>query len=636
MTALPRRLYAIAALTLAAVIFVALNIAADTLLTTERLDLTQTGVYTLARGTKHIIENIKEPITLRFFYTKKIGAGYPSINAYAKRVRDLLEEYAARSDGKIILQEVDPEPFTPEEDEATADGLSGAPTESGDNVYFGLVGTNTIDGKEVVPFFSDDREGYLEYDISSLVYRLSTPKKSMLGIISGLPLDTGAGGMQAAMQGQARPYVIYEQLQQTYATKMLDPNFASIPPDVDVLMIVDPGPMTPQQLYAIDQFVLKGGRALVFVDPMSEIAGAGGGMGGEGGGPASSDLPSLFHAWGIAYNPTKVVADKALAQSVQISADPRNPTASYPVWVKIGAQNFASKDQVTANLQALNLASVGALSPMKGSTTSFLPLIWSSQEASLLDAAEVKNATQPQDLINEVYPTGKNYVIAARVSGPVKTSFPTGAPFAAADVAKMPHQLMASKGPINVIVMADTDIFDDRFWVRVENLYGKRLAAPFADNAAFVLNAVENLTGSNDLISLRTRATNSRPFVRVQKLQAAAQEKFQQQAEALKQQLTDTETRLRALEQGGLANGQPSGATSLTPEQQSEIENFKRELAQTRTELRDVQHNLRKDIDTLGAILAFINIALMPLIVAFIAIVLAVLRRRRRARAIAM
>ena len=636
MTTMPRRLYAIAAIALAAVIFVALNIAADTSLTTERLDLTQTGVYTLARGTRHIIANIKEPITLRFFYTKKIGAGYPQINAYAKRVRDLLEEYAARSDGKIILQEVDPEPFTPEEDEATADGLSGAPTESGDNVYFGLVGTNTIDGKEVNPFFSDDREAYLEYDISSLVYRLSTPKKSLLGIISGLPLDTGAGGMQAAMQGQARPFVIYEQLAQTYATKMLDPNFASIPSGIDVLMIVDPGPMTPQQLYAIDQFVLKGGRALVFVDPLSELANAGQGAGGEGGGPPSSDLPSLFRAWGIAYNPTKVVADIALAQSVQISADPRNPTASYPVWLKLGAPNFASKDQVTANLQTLNLASVGALSPIKGASTTFLPLLWSSSDASLLDAAEIKNAPQPQDLINDVHPTGKNYVIAARISGPVKTSFPSGAPLSPADAAKAPRQIMASKGPINLIVMADTDIFDDRFWVRVENLYGKRLAAPFADNAAFVLNSVENLTGSDDLISLRTRATNNRPFVKVQELQAKAQAEFQQRYEALKQQVTDTETRLQALEQGGSANGQPTSATSLTPEQQSEIESFKRELAQARTELRDVQHKLRKSIDTLGAFLAFINIALMPLIVAGVAITLAVLRRRRRARAISM
>jgi ABC-type uncharacterized transport system involved in gliding motility auxiliary subunit len=636
MNTLPRRLYAISAIVLAAVIFVALNIGADTLFTTERLDLTQTGVYTLARGTKHIIASLKEPITLRFFYTKKIGAGYPQINAYAKRVRDLLEEYAARSDGKIILQEIDPEPFTPEEDEATADGLSGAPTETGDNVYFGLVGTNTIDGKEVIPFFSDDREAYLEYDITSLVYRLSTPKKPVLGIISGLPLDTGAGGLQAAMQGQARPFMIYEQLSQTYATKMLDPNFAGIPSDVDVLMIVDPGPMTPQQLYAIDQFVLKGGRALVFVDPYSEIASQGQGMGGEGGGPQSSDLPSLFRAWGSAYDPTQVVADRALAQSVQVSADPRNPVALYPVWLKLGAKNFASKDQVTANLQAINLASAGALGPTKRATTTFLPLIWSSNEASLLETAEVKNAAQPQELINEVEPTGKNYVIAARISGLAKTSFPSGPPLSAADAAKAPPEIKVSKGPINVIVMADSDIFDDRFWVRVENLYGKRLAAPFADNAAFVLNAVENLTGSDDLISLRTRATNNRPFVVVQKLQAEAQAQFQQQADALKQQMTDTEAHLRALEQGGSTNGQQAGAASLTPEQQAEIDSFKRDLAQTRTKLRDVQHDLRKDIDALGSLLAFINIALMPLIVAGVAIVLAVLRRRRRARAISM
>ncbi len=232
--------------------------------------------------------------------------------------------------------------------------------------------------------------------------------------------------------------------------------------------------------------------------------------------------------------------------------------------------------------------------------------------------------------MQQIEPTGKRYVIAARVSGPAKTAFPGGPPPGAAKSV----QLKASKGPINVIVMADSDIFDDRFWVHVENLYGKQIAAPFADNAAFVLNAVENLSGSSDLISLRTRATNNRPFVVVQKLQADAQAQFQQQEDALQQRLTDTETRLHALEQGGSTNGQPSTTAGLTPEQQAEIDRFKRELIDTRTELRDVQSNLRKDIDTLGAILAFINIALVPILVACFAIGLAILRRRRRARAI--
>ncbi len=633
---MPRRLYAITAIALAAIIFVALNIAADSTLTTERLDLTETAVYTLAPGTKHIIAGLKEPIRLKFFYSKAVASGYPQINAYAERVRDLLEEYAARSDGKILLEEVDPEPFTPAEDEAGAEGLSGAPTETGDRVYFGLVGTNTINGKEAIPFFSEDREAYLEYDITSLVYRLSTPKKPVLGIISSLPLDTGAGGVQAALQGQARPFMIYEELVRTYETKMLDPNFSSIPPDVDVLMIVDPGPMVPAQLYAIDQFVLKGGRALVFVDPLSEIAAAGQSVMAESAAAASSDLPALFRAWGISYDPTKVVADRALAQAVRISADPRNPVVQYPVWLKLGPQNFAGKDQITASLQLLNLASVGALAPMKKTSTAFTPLIWSSNEAALLDAQAVRTDPTPQDLIGEVEPTGRNYVVAARVSGPAETAFPAGPPLSPAEAAKTPREIKTSLGPINVVVMADTDVFEDRFWVRAENLYGKRLAAPFADNAAFVLNAVENLTGSNDLISLRTRATNNRPFVVVQKLQAAAQAQFQQQADMLKQQLSDTENRLHALEQGGSTNGEAATGTTLTPEQKTEIDRFKRELVQTRTALRDVQHNLRKDIDTLGAILAFVNIALMPLLVAAVAIVLAVLRRRRRARAISL
>lgn len=636
MQPLSRRVYAISAIVLGAIAFVSLNIAADTALTTERLDLTETGAYTLAAGTKHIIANLQEPITLRFFYSKKVASGYAQINAYADRVRDLLEEYVALSHGRIILEEIDPEPFTPEEDEATADGLSGAPTESGDEVYFGLVGTNTIDGKEAIPFFSEDREAYLEYDITSLVYRLADPKKPLIGIVTSLPLDTGGGGIQAAMQGQTRPFTIYQELSQAYDTRMLDPHFTSIPPGTDVLMIVDPGPMVPAQLYAIDQFVLSGGHALVFVDPLSEIASAGQGLTGPNVGAASSDLPSLFRAWGIHYDPTKVVADRALAQVVQVSADPRNPVAQYPAWLKLDAKEFASKDQVTANLQSLNLATAGALDRAKGATTSFVPLVWSSKEASLLDAEGIRLNPRPQNLIGQIVPTGINYAIAARVSGPARTSFPKGPPVAPDAGKRLPPQITASKGPINLIVMADSDIFDDRFWVRVEDLYGKRLAAPFADNAAFVLNAVENLTGSNDLISLRTRATDNRPFVVVQKLQADAQAQFQQQADMLKQKLSDTENRLRTLEQGGAANGAASGSTSLTPEQQAQIENFKRELAQTRTALRDVQHNLRKDIDALGAFLAFVNIALMPLIVAFAAIVLAVLRRRRRARAISL
>lgn len=636
MKPISRHVYAVVAIALAAVIFVALNIAADASLTTERLDLTENGVYTLADGTKDIIANLREPITLRFFYSKNTAADYAQISAYAARVRDLLNEYRALSHGKIIVEEIDPEPYTPAEDQASADGLTSAPTDSGDLVYFGLVGTNTIDGKETIPFFAEEREPYLEYDITSLIYRLSMPKKPVIGIISSLPLENGAGGMAAMMQGRAQPYMIYEELSRTYETKTLDAGFDKIPSDVDVLMIAHPTSLTPAQDYAIDQFVLKGGRALVFVDPMSELAAQSQGMMGQDSGPSSSDLPQLFKAWGIGYNSGKVVADRELAQSVQTSMDPRNPVVRYPVWLHLGTGNFDGKDQITANLQSLNLASVGALVPKRGATTTFSPLITSSGDASLLDAPLVKLIPRPQDLMAQVHPTGEHYVIAARISGPAKTAFPAGPPGVPAAGLKNVHQLKASNGPINVVVMADTDIFDDRFWVREDNLYGRRIAAPFADNGAFVLNAIENLTGSNDLISLRTRATNNRPFVVVQQLQARAQTQFQQEAQALQQRLTDTESRLHALEQGGTSSDRGSGTAQISPEQQAAIEGFKRELVETRSALREVQHNLRREVDALGTLLTFVNIWLVPLLVAIFAIGVTLLRRRKRARALAL
>jgi ABC-type uncharacterized transport system involved in gliding motility auxiliary subunit len=637
MRPISRRLYALAALVLAVVIFVCVNIAATAWITTAKLDLTQNGQFTLADGTRNILAKIPEPITLKFFYSKKIAADYAQTRAYAQRVHDLLEEYAALSHGKIVLKEVDPEPFTPAEDEATSGGLTGAPTDSGDTVYFGLVGSNRIDGKEVIPYFTSEREPFLEFDLSTLVYHLSQPQKPVLGIVSTLPLDTGPGGMAAAMQGNAQPYAIYTELAQTYATQMLDPSTNAIPANVSVLMIVHPSGLSAAMLYAIDQFVLRGGRALVFVDPNYELAGAGAGMDPQAGGNPASDLPQLFQAWGVGYTPGKVIADAKLAQRVQVSSDPRNPVASYPLWLHVTQAQFDPKDTVTANLQTLNLASAGTLHPLKGASTTFAALVRSSDAAALLDTEQVRFNPRPQDLMGEIHPTGEVFTIAARVSGPSKTAFANGPP-AAMTVAgqpappPLPAQLKESAGPINVIVMADTDLFDDRFWVHVENAFGKRVAAPFADNGAFVLNAIENLMGSGDLISLRTRATNDRPFTVVKEMQAQAQADFQAEAEALQARVTSVQQRLHELEQGG---GAQAGAQGLSAAQQAEIDRFKKELVQTRGQLRDVQHRLRRDVDTLGDILAFLNIALVPLFVAGFAILLAWLRRRRRARALA-
>jgi ABC-type uncharacterized transport system involved in gliding motility auxiliary subunit len=638
MRPLSRRTYAIAAIVLAAIIFVALNIAADATFTTTRLDLTENGQYTLAQGTKNIISNLQEPITLKFFYSKKAAADYATVTSYATRVRDLLNEYVALSHGKIVLQELDPEPFSPAEDQAQANGLTAAPTQTGDPVYFGLVGTNTINGKETIPFFANDREPYLEYDLSSLIYRLSHPKRPKIAILSSLPLQAGPGGMMAMLQGNARPYVLYQQLTQTYQTAMMQGADAKIPDGTDLLLIVHPAAMSDQQSYAIDQFVLHGGRVLALVDPRSDLAASASQGFQRSLGATPSDMPKLFKAWGIEYNPGKVIGDRDVAQPVQ-SNDPRSPVQAYPIWLHLTADQFNHSDQVTANLQTLNLATVGALAPLKGATTTFTPLITSSPDASLLDAAQIRTVSQPDQLMNEIVPTGHPFTIAGRISGEAKTAFPKGPPPNTPKTAPLkrnaPQIMSSSKSGINVIVLADSDIFDDKFWVRIQSAYGRQMGVPFADNAAFILNAVENLTGSGDLISLRTRATSDRPFTVVQKLQQQAQAKFQQQAQVLQQKLSDTQERLRALQQGAAQPNQANKAAGLSAEQQREIQRFRHEVLDIRSKLREVQRNLRGSIDRLGDILSFVNIALVPLLVALFAIVLAILRRRRRARAIA-
>jgi ABC-type uncharacterized transport system involved in gliding motility auxiliary subunit len=600
-----RRTYVWSALALAALLFFGLNSFAGAFFTDTRLDLTQSGQFTLARGTRNIIAKLPEPVTLRFYFSSKNSANYPATAAYAKRVRDLLGEYASLSNGKIILEDVDPEPFTTEEDQANAAGIKPAPTEQGDSVYFGLEGINSIDDKEVIPYFGIEREAYLEYDLTSLLYQLSHPEKPKLAVISGLPLTAapGSAGQGGGLGGQGQPLTIYAQLQRDYAVSLLPDNFTAIPPGTNVLLLAHPGQLTAPQLKQIEIYVVKGGRALVFIDPFSELVA----QEGQAAATPSSDVPLLLKGWGIDYSPLKVVLDRQLAQRIQ-APDGSGRAISYPLWLHLTAGNFASRDPVTASMQGLNLASVGALSPIKGATTHFEPLVWSSSQASLMPRDEAQAIRDPNQLVDAIQPTGKPFTIAARITGPAV--FPG-----------------VAKGNMNIIVMADTDIFDDRFWLR----QGEGGAPqPFADNEGFVLNAVENLAGSDDMISLRTRGNVDRPFTVVQGMQAEAELKFRETLINLQSRLQASEQQIAQLQQGG-----GGGGTALSPEQSAAIDKAKHDIAGTRAQLRDVQHNLRGDIDALGTVLAFLNILLMPLLVAAFAIAFGVIRRGRARRRLA-
>jgi ABC-type uncharacterized transport system involved in gliding motility auxiliary subunit len=553
-------------------------------------------------------------------------------------VRDLLREYEGIARGKIKLEVIDPEPLTEQEDLAVAQGVTGAPIGTGEKIYFGLVGTNQVNGRAVIPFFLEDREKYLEYDLTNLVFSLVREKKTKVGIVSNLPFDTGAGGMMEAMQGRSRSFMIYEEILNSFETQFLEQDFDRVPADIDVVMIAHPKPLNDKTQYALDQFIMRGGRALVFLDPWSEIGQVPATPAGqplEGATPSSANsIDKLMQSWGVTIDANHIVGLLRRSQQVRFGDDVIN----YVVWAGLKAEDIDRDDPVMGELTDINLGSMGSIRHVKGATSTFTPMLVPKDQGMPIDVAKMKGSPNPVELLREFSPTDERFTLAARISGTLKSAFAAPPPVEAPKPGMkppepLPAHLAQSKGPANIILVADSDIFNDSFWVQTQELQGQRVAVPVAHNAAFVLNAIENLSGSNALISLRSRGTSKRSFDVVDDIRAKAGSRLKQEEEALQQRLTATQNRLAELEGRRGAASRP-GATQpqdlLTPEQEAEMEKFRQDLVQTRSALREVQHKLRRDIDRLGTWLAAINILLVPLMVVGAAIALAFLNRKKK------
>jgi len=631
-----RSTIAAASIALSIALFFAVNIFSDVWFSAARLDLTQAGLYTVSDGTKNTLRDIQEPITLRFFFSESASVKYSGIRAYGARVRDLLKEYAGIAGNKLKLEIIDPEPLSEQEDIAVAQGVTGAPTPNGEKIYFGLVGTNTVNGREVIPFFVEDREEYLEFDITNLIYKLTRDKKPKIGVVTNLPFDTGTGGMMAAMQGRSRPFMIYELIRESFDVEFLEQDFDRVPADIDVVMIAHPKPLNDKTQYALDQFIMRGGRALVFLDPWSELSQLSSGPEGqplEGSTPASAtSIEKLTNSWGVSIDPKHVIGVRDRAQRVQFGGD----IADYVAWVALTVYDMDRKDLITAQLTDINFATIGGIKQTKGATTTLSPLLQTSDDTMEIDVAKVRGSPNPDELLRDFVKSGDRYTVAARVQGPIKSAFPAGppaesAPAPGSNAKPLPPHLKETKGPANIILVADSDIFNDSFWVEVQEFQGQRVPRPVADNGSFVLNAIENLTGSNDLISLRSRGSSNRPFTVVNNLRRRAEQNYLRQEQQLQEKLTATQARLAELEGRRSAAPKPGAQPHeiLTPEQEVEIEKFRAELVETRTALRDVQRRLRTDIDRLGNWLAAINILLVPLMLSGTALVLVLFRRRK-------
>lgn len=617
MNRLHRRAVAGSNLFLLALGFVFLVVISGFTLRGFRVDLTENRLYTLTEGTQRILDKVEEPIHLYLYFSQGLARDLPQLRTYAQRVRELLEEIAARSHGRITLDVIDPLPFSEAEDRAGAFGLQAVPVgDGGGNLFFGLAGTNATDGQTIIPFFQPDKEAFLEYDVAKLISTLSTDQRSVVALYSSLPMGPG---FDPAQGRPSEGWVIDGELSQLFELRRLQAPLTAIADDVDTLVLVHPKDLADDSLYAIDQFVLRGGRLLVFVDPYSEAdAGAGSSDPSQMFASHASSLDRLFKAWGVQFDADSVVVDSRYALQVQ-SASATQPVRHLGI-LGLDAKAMNQKDVVSAQIDSINLSTAGAIGLGKDSALSMEPLLQSSAMAGLVKSDDVKFLPDPETLFEKFKATGERYVLAARLSGSLHSAYPER---------KGEKHLSEGKADGSIIIVADTDLLSDRMWARVQNFFGQRSVTPFAGNGDFVVNAVDNLVGSGDLIAVRTRAASSRPFERVEALKRKAEARFRDKERELQAELAETERRLQELhEQKG-----ESGAALLSPEQQAELERFQGQKLRIRKDLRAVQLGLNQDIERLGTRLKLLNVLAVPLVLSLLALAFVVLRARRsRAR----
>ena len=419
-------------------------------------------LYTLSPSTKSLLRELDEQITFKLYVSSGLAQQVPHLGVYASRVRDLLSEYESISGGRIKLELLDPAPFSNIEDRAVAAGLRGIPAVSGgDNMYFGLVGTNTTDDVETIPFIQVDRESFLEYDISRMLFALAKAKPTVVGILSTLPTDGTVKFTATGQQEAVPPYVVRDQIGSLFETRFLGKELEEVPEDINVLLIVHPKNTSEQTLFSIDQYLLAGGRAIIFVDPFAETEGMQGQMLGSS--IEGSSLTKIFDTWGLQYDKTKVVLDRLSARKVLPEAG--NRLIEYLPWLELKGPSLDSKSPITSGIEVVAVASAGHISALKDAQISLSPLIVSSPGSNLVSAKKVQGFRNPKKLLREFKPGDGQYTIAARITGSVKTSFPEGFPNpknnedrdekTGSKPPTWPNQILKeSSSPLDVIVVA--------------------------------------------------------------------------------------------------------------------------------------------------------------------------------------
>jgi len=569
---------------------IAVNFASNKLFGFLRVDLTQNRMFTLSEGSRKILSSIDEPITLKLFFSKQLAKDNPYFLSFASRVEEFLKLYKRYSNNKINLQIIDPAPFTEYEDQAVHYGVQGVPVNNESELYFGLVAVNSTTVKEVIPFLQPNREGYLEYDITQLISKLNNAASNKIAVISSLPIQ-GETGFQF-MANKSKPWVIWQQIKQQFDAQILGDQIDSIPEHTKVLLLINSGEELPlKTAQAIDQFVLGGGHVLLLLDSVSEVKPQ---NNIETTGKSEEleeikvSITKLLQAWGVDYNADQIVASRELAKQVRYNYEGKEITGLYPLWLDVNGSSFAKDDVLTANLAKLTFATAGAIAPNSQSGSKFSPLVVLQSDAMLVNKNDVaRYKTNPISLLREYKAQKTPVTLAARITGIVKSAFSE-----------------QSSKQANIVIVANADFLHDHFWASTQNFLGNQIVIPNSGNGTFILNALDNLTGSDALISIRNKDLYTRGFDKIREIELKSQNQFQKTEEALLKRIEDTKQKLSVQVQ-----------QQLSVAHKHEEEAFRKDLIETRKQLREVRRSLREDIQVLENKIKFFAIVFIPLLI---------------------
>ncbi|MEO0784140.1 MAG: GldG family protein [Pseudomonadota bacterium] len=589
-------------------LFVLANLALQPRLSGARIDFTERQLYTLSEATRDTVRSIAEPIDLTLVYSRRVGQDYPRIRAHAERVRELLDAYKGAGGRSLRIREIDATPFSEAEDVALAAGLTAVPTQGTDPLYFGLIGRNSVDDERIIPFLAPERGGTLEYDLTRMIARLDDPSPARVGLISSLQ------GLRG--DGIETGYAVLRDMRRSYNLERIDGGFASLPADLDVLVIAHSEPLSDYQTWLVDQFVLRGGRLIWLVDPAAKIAG-GGGLFEIDPAPKASNLGRLGQHWQVMLA-EGAVADAGNALPVQtFTPDGRSDIVGQPLFIATQPANMSRTDPITSELQrSVNFGAPGALFVASTSPFAAESLVSTGPAPSFIPADRAAGEMAPSEVLMAYDTLDSPLSLAVRLTGQIDTAFPDGRPqlplsgdpvedeLLRAETASVAAHISRSEKDGAIVIIADADFLDDGFYINPNG------GAVIADNGAFLLNAIDALTGIDGLLALRSRAESLRPMTRVEDMREAAEAEFFEEQARLEERLLNTQTQLDAF-QSDLISAAAAGGdleAGLSPEERAELQALRADILETRARLRDIERGFRSEIDQLEAVLKAVNI----------------------------